>query len=268
MNNNWWKEFFVLRPSSIFIVCFGILTGFIGYKYSHISKSPSEENKIIWYYFGSTAITIGSIKWIDSIVSKEIDANTEKNLDNRTEQKINQFNSDYTQDLEDLKNYIEGLQIPAEQRQQIIRKFETIRLPLKQYKARSEVNKEIASWLNYTDNKEKLLEVAMNSVSNSKHQINEEYKKELCNNIRQCIIWLKYSVEDAKARTFQPERYTSAMIKVSPGTYEPYKIALNAIKETLENQQETKELYKQTYTVERMIQYLIDQIQEVSEKNK
>ncbi|MEH2320540.1 hypothetical protein [Nostoc sp.] len=279
--NNWWKGFFVLRPSSVFILFFGILTGFIGYEYSHISKNPSEENKIIWYYFGSTAITLGSIKWIDSIVSKEIDAITDTNsekrikeidakaetdLDNRIEEKMNQFESDYSQELKDLEKDIYKLEITREQRDEIIRKFESIRKPRKKYEARRKVNKEIASWLNYDDNKKKLLEVAMNSVSNSTCQIDEECKDKLNKNINECIIWLRYSVEDGQARKFQPERYASAMIKVSPGTYEAYKIALNAIKETLENQQETKELYKQTSTVKIMIQYLIDQIQELSEK--
>ncbi|MFB2771464.1 hypothetical protein ACE1AT_19575 [Pelatocladus sp. BLCC-F211] len=266
---NHWKEFFMLRPSSVFIIFFGILTGLIGYKYSQISENPSERDKFIWsYIFGSAAITISSIKWIDSIVSKEIEAKTNTNLAEKIDQEMNMFKNDYSKDIEDLKKEIDDLEIPYEQRQKIIDKFESIRSANNQFKVRRKADKEIANWLDIRDNKRILIEVAMDSVSNSKCQINDEYIHEIDKNIRHCIIWLRYSVEDGKARKFDPERYASAMIKVSPGIYEPYEIALNAIKEALKEQPKIKEFYKKTPNVEKMIQFLIHKIQELSETKK
>ncbi|MEH2024732.1 hypothetical protein [Nostoc sp.] len=268
MNNNW-KEFFTLRPSSIFILIFGLLTGLIGYKYSQFPENPSDKDKMIWsYFFGSSAITIGSIKWIDSIVSKEIEAKTNINVAEKLKEEMKLFKSDYIQDIEDFNKELGDLNINIsdEQRSRLIHKFESIRTAQKQFNVRREADKKIASWLEIKDNKRILIEVAMDSVSNSKCQINEKYRHELDNNIRQCIIWLRYSVEDGKPRTFEPERYVSAMKKVSFSTSEPYKIALNAIKETLKNQHKTKEFYKKTPNVEKMIQFLVDQIQELSEQ--
>lgn len=264
----WLKFFFRLRPSSVFIVLFGISTGVLGYTYSRLPTKLYDSDKIIYSFLIGSPVILGCLKWINYIVGKEIEAELDthktqldQKFNEKVETKITEFMDQYSEDIGSLKQDIDKLNITPQKRDEIMKRFCNLQLANEKYKSKLKSAEEVAYWLDIKDNQNILQKLAINAICKSNFSINEQYLSEFEKDIKKCIIWLKYSITDREAYLYQPERQTSAMIKFSPDLYRAYKIALIAIKNHID-----KEFDNQTELVKEMIEYLINEIQQSSQK--
>ena len=258
----WLKQFFILKPSSVFITLFGIITGLIGYKFNQLPAKLYDSDKIIYSFILGTSTIMGCLKWINFIVGKEIETELkireiklEQEFSEKVETKISSFMNDYSRDIECLKKEIDSLDILTQKREEILKSFYHLESAHKTYKYKSKSAKKISNWLAVRENTNILQKVAIDAVKISNFSIDKQYLYEFKKDIKQCIIWLRYSVKDRQAYLYQPERQTSAMIKSSHELLEAYRIAFNAIQKYIHN-----EFKDDAVIVKEMLEYIINQI--------
>lgn len=269
----WLKNFFRLRPSSVFIIVFGISTGILGYTYSRLPAKLYDSDKIIYSFLVGSPVILGCLKWINYIISKEIETEVDilkihlekdlevrrnkldKEIDEKLEKKIHTFMDEYSKDIENLKKDIDALDIPPQKREIILKGFYRLKSAHKAYKRKLKSAEKISSWLAVKENTIILQKIAIDAVKISNFSIDKEYLHKFEKDIEECIKWLKYSVKDRQGYLYQSERQTSAMIESSYKLFEAYKIALNAIQKYIHN-----EFEDDAVIVKEMLEYIINEI--------
>lgn len=251
----------------MFIFIFGILTGTIGYIYKELPEKLYDSDKIIYSsLLGGTAI-LACLKWINSLVGQEIEAELDlkktklygeidHKVEEKVEEKIINFVYEYSENIKGLKEDIYQLD-DTQDKEKILIRFFKLESAHRIYQYKRKSAQKIANWLSCKENKISLQKVAMNAVSKSKFTINKQHLSYFEKDIQECLKWLRYSISDREAYKYQADRHASAMVKFSVNLSEAYKIALYAIKNHID-----EEFNNQTEIVEEMIEYLIKQIKQ------
>jgi hypothetical protein len=254
-----WSTFFRLRPSLIFVAGFGFLAFILGLTYSRLSEESAKLQKSTdWSSLIPPAVTLtfmfASLKVVQDTVSKEIEVETKAQLDEKEKGIIDHCLEEYSKNLESLKDDIFSLEIPSESREIISEKFIQLELAKIRIEADFESFKDLVKWLDEKDNKILLLNTALGAVS--QFNISEKFMVAFDKDMRECINWLRHSIDNHVACKVEPGRYASAMLAGMPGGAEPYEVALKAIKE----KPKFREILTKTPFVEEMIDYLTKEI--------
>lgn len=254
--------YFKLRPSLFYISLFGIITFALGWAYNNIPEKLSSAQKQLLSFVGAPAITLGFLAFIHKTVTDEVEELSKSKLEERISLEMKDYKDRYSKDLQDLKEEILSLEIPDSNRKSVIKKLVSIETADQKFLVRRQTSKDIVKWLSNKDNKLSLLNTAI-SNARSNHDIPHEYEHEFDKDMRECILWLKYSLDYLKACHVDPQRHTSAMMAGMLGGASPYETALNAIKEKIQQQGFSGD----TSIVVEMSLHLIKEIKALSTKN-
>ena len=261
------KSLLLLNPSSFYVATFGVSVFIAGYYsvdlYNWFSKQDSAVQRIL----GGIALATppGLVKLVDVRISEDKKQAVE-------DERIN-FENDIKKQNDIFKGYIDNIfeLLRNEEFAQSLPKeiHEKIRVDLQQLAALThhfyedrEQAKELVRWLDETidgqayGNRYKLIYLALNAANVDSHIL-----KEFDVDIRNCIQWLHDSFADGtpcKLDRFQASTLFSG--KLSP---EPYILALNAIRESMKNEQALSTLSAKDRLIDYMIHNLIEKIKKL-----
>lgn len=257
-----WKDIFKLKSSLFSVAIFGLIAGLVGYAYGNNLYEKFSEKERNFLYAITPIILIGFFSRVNLKISKEIESETENKVSEKIDLELANYQEKLKDDIEDIREEIYKANIPLEKRDSILEKIIAVRDAHDNFKNLRESAKKIVQWLDKKDNKLTLLNAALDAVQNSELAITEEYMTAFDQDIRECIMWLRHSINDHRACTVELDRYASAIIRGLPSKYQPYHIAMNAIKE----QTEISKFSSKISIINDMIDYLNQRIKKMSEE--
>ncbi|QSJ15705.1 hypothetical protein JYQ62_28480 [Nostoc sp. UHCC 0702] len=268
-----WSSLGKIKASSIFVFIFGVYTFFIGFMYTQMPDKLSEQQKLFISFVGAPALALALLSLVNYSISKEVEADVNQKLDtkekeleyesqNKLESEIEYFMKEFQDKLKQLDTKINSFTY-SQYRDDLLEISNSLNFAPKNFKAQRQANKEIVKWFDTPGNKLDLLNTALKAVSQAKCNIPKKHKQKFDDDIDQCINWLHDSVIERTGCVVERSKHASVIVHI-PEKYKPYEVALRAIENHLKEKQELKQYYEKADTVQKVLDYLINELKTLS----
>jgi hypothetical protein len=219
-----------------------------------------------------TSISLTLLSFANSRISNEIEEELEnqsiqfqKQLNERDQGSVKQYESLLKDEIANLKVCIESTDLPKERRDQIRNAFNKIEYQSIKFEVLLSASREIAKWLDSDRHRLALRDYAL-KTSHAKdlpRKTKEAFDEDIC----EFINWLRHSIVELHPFRVSQERYASAIEKGLVDGYPRYKIALEAIKEYVHQQNGLRQYFGKTTILEEMIAYFLNELKNIVEGN-
>lgn len=268
-----WEKFARTRRSLLSVVILGVATFFLGVWCNQLlnKKLLSDLEKIL-LPTTLTTVTGGLLKFANVQISNEVEQEINLEL-NAREEEWNMRKEDsgiffgemFLDQVADLRDTVESAGIPQENLDRILQKFDEIKAGESRFEFHVRLSRKIVEWFNEKGkiNKFALRDEALKAASAG--DLQQPIRTAFDEDIRECIHWIRCSIDELHPFNVTSERYMSAMKHHIPGGYDRYKTALTTIQKYIEKQECFKDLLGAGSILEKMIAHLLEELQFIAD---